>query len=262
MTIVSRSLRYMGLRTSLLHRRNLPPDLSFSSVMERFPDEGERYDYFLWSYYTCLPVELRRHRRYFARKGRGFGESAFHAMWWSLIAEFTPQRLVEIGVYRGQTLSLWTLIATLTRRRMDAWGVTPLTPSGDSVSDYVSLDYAADIARNFDRFGLGSPHLFQGLSQDPSVRHFLSSQAWDVIYIDGSHDEDVVRADVALARACMPAGAILVMDDASLYSGYRPRASAFAGHPGPSSVANSPTDMAGFTQIGSCGHNRVFQRSA
>jgi len=31
-----------------------------------------------------FPAELKKHRRYFLQDQRGFGEDAFHVMWWML----------------------------------------------------------------------------------------------------------------------------------------------------------------------------------
>ena len=56
-----------------------------------------------------FPEELKKHRQYFLQGQRGFGEDAFHVMWWMLFREMRPKSFLEIGVYRGQTLSLAAL---------------------------------------------------------------------------------------------------------------------------------------------------------
>ena len=53
---------------------------------------------------------LRDHRFFFATNGRGFGEDAFHVLWWMLLQELRPKTFLEIGVYRGQVLSLVSLL--------------------------------------------------------------------------------------------------------------------------------------------------------
>lgn len=246
-----------------LYGRGLPSfneAWTFSEVMFNIPDETKRYRYFVWLHDKYLPAEIKGHRAYFREDARGFGEDAFHAMWNKLIEEFNPHRLLEIGVYRGQVLSLWSLIAQRFGIPIDAWGVSPLTSVGDSVSSYLqNLDYKRDIERNFEHFKLGSPNLVKGLSQDDDVRHFIKSLEWDLIYIDGSHDVDIVEADVALAQSVLRPGGLLIMDDASLFSSFDPPDFAFRGHPGPSRVAASPDSMGNLTLIGTCGHNRVFQ---
>src|SRR5688572_14414463 len=62
-------------------------------------------------FHSRLPHELKAHRHYFTRRKRGFGEDAFHTMWFLLFREFRPEAFLEIGVYRGQALSLAALLA-------------------------------------------------------------------------------------------------------------------------------------------------------
>ena len=83
--------------------------------------------------YRC-PGALREHRAYFKQAGRGFGEDAFHAMWWLILKEFRPTQLLEIGVYRGQTISLWALIGRLLSLDVEVSGISPFCAAGDSVS--------------------------------------------------------------------------------------------------------------------------------
>src|SRR5215216_1927158 len=55
-------------------------------------------------FHQRLPAELRDHRAYFTSEGRGYGEDAFHVLWFLLFREFKPKTFLEIGVFRGQTL--------------------------------------------------------------------------------------------------------------------------------------------------------------
>src|ERR1700733_5793587 len=57
-------------------------------------------------FHSRLPQLLREHRAYFETAGRGFGEKAFHVMWFLLFREFQPEGFLEIGGFGGQTLSL------------------------------------------------------------------------------------------------------------------------------------------------------------
>ena len=107
-------------------------DWTFTQAMEHLPSERSRYRYFLWFHDRILASELRRHRAYFRDTSRAFGEDAFHAMWFKLFQEFRPMSAVEIGVYRGQTLTLWLLIARYLGIATDVWVVTPLSSLGDS----------------------------------------------------------------------------------------------------------------------------------
>jgi hypothetical protein len=234
---------------------------SFEELLETF-DENLRYDFFRCSYVGQIPSYVRRHRRYFSKSGRGFGEDAMHAMWWKILVDFQPTTMLEIGVYRGQTISLWSLIGKQEDfAKLEIWGLSPLVGAGDSVSAYGQIDYRNDIEENFKVFDLTSPNLFQAYSNETKGVEFISSKVWDLIYIDGSHDLDIVRQDVSIAAANLRKGGILVMDDASLYSEYRPPKSSFAGHPGPSIVAIEIESGEEFSLVGTCSHNRIYMKS-
>ena len=234
---------------------------SFAEISNIF-NENESYEYFRWSYACKIPAYIRAHRRYFSQYGRGFGEDAMHAMWWKILLEFNPITMLEIGVYRGQTISLWSLISkTENRAKSEIWGLTPLINAGDSVSSYCSLDYRSDIEANHNAFKLPTPNLVETFSYQKEGIEFVSQKVWDLIYIDGSHELDVVRKDVALASDNLKNGGILVIDDASLYSGYKPSKISFAGHPGPSVVATEIENNREFSRIGTCGHNRIYMKS-
>src|SRR5882724_5990251 len=88
-------------------------------------------------FHTRLSLELRAHRSYFAARQRGFGEDAFHVMWFLIFREFKPRQFLEIGVYRGQTLSLATLLQRIFGCAGDVAGVSPFSSAGDSVSKYM-----------------------------------------------------------------------------------------------------------------------------
>src|SRR5262249_3640974 len=73
-----------------------------------------------------LPAELRDHRTYFynvPNNRRGFGENTFHTMWYLLLQEFKPSNFLEIGVFRGQVISLVTLWAKLSRNACEVYGI-------------------------------------------------------------------------------------------------------------------------------------------
>ena len=238
------------------------PDWTFSEIQERLENENDRYEYFHWHFRRHLPAAFVNHRQYFMSIDNWCGEDSFHSMWFKLLSEYQPSKVLEIGVHRGQTLSLFALAAREGGWNAEVWGLGPLSGAGDSVSKYKdsSFDYRADIARNFREFCLPEPQLFQAYSQDTTADAFVGAKKWDLVYVDGSHDFQVVCSDIALAWRHLRIGGVLVLDDASLERGYRPYSFSFAGHPGPSAAAASTSIMRGFTEIGTCGHNRIFRR--
>lgn len=209
---------------------------------------------------TRLPVEFRRHREYFTRQKRGFGEDAFHTMWFLLFREFRPASFLEIGVYRGQTLSLALLLARREGFACLAQGISPFSTAGDSVSRYrAGLDYQADTLKNCARFQLPSPSLLKAYSTDPAAAAIVASREWDVIYIDGNHDYAVARQDWDLCARRVVPGGLIVLDDAGLSTSFRPPGFATGGHPGPSQLARE-INRPPFVEILQVGHNRVFQK--
>ena len=211
-------------------------------------------------FHQSLPEDLREHRLYFSQEQRGFGEEGFHVMWWILFREFKPARFLEIGVYRGQTLSLAALLQRALGINGSVTGISPFSSSGDEVSKYrTNIDYRLDTLGNFQHFKLPVPHLHQGYSTDGDAVALISERSWDCIYIDGNHDYAVALADWTACAAALEVGGIIVLDDSALNTAYRPPAFATGGHPGPSRVAEE-IDRSRFQEILRVGHNRVFQK--
>lgn len=235
-------------------------DVSFTEMATRFPERNTMHAYSMHYYAHHLPVRLCEHRTYFKRNLRGFGEDAFHAMWWLLLRENQPQLCLEIGVYRGQVISLWALIAQILNVPCEIHGISPFTQLGDAVSAYrEDVDYLTDTLDSFKFFNLPAPTLVKALSTDPAAIEHIASHSWDLIYIDGSHDYEIALADYRLCRDHIVSGGLLVLDDASLGSSFRPPLFSFAGHPGPSRVATEFA-MKEMKYIGAVGHNNVFQK--
>ena len=58
---------------------------------------------------------LAAHRRHVEANDLGFGDAAFHALWSRLLVaaaeRFGRVRALEIGVFKGQVISLWSALA-------------------------------------------------------------------------------------------------------------------------------------------------------
>ncbi len=235
-------------------------DLSFTEMAIRFPDRNAMYGYVFHYYWHHLSRNLCGHRTYFKQNLRGFGEDAFHAMWWLLLREYQPRLCLEIGVYRGQVISLWAMIAQMLRFPCEIHGISPFTPLGDAVSEYrENVDYLSDTIDSFKYFNLPAPRLVKAISSDHEAIKLISSCSWDLLYIDGNHDYEIALADYLLCREYLVPGGLLVMDDASLGTAFRPPLFSFAGHPGPSRVA-AEYAMRELKFLGAVGHNNVFQK--
>lgn len=236
--------------------------LSFSELRALRANRNELYFHWVHRFDHSLPNEVREHRRYFSVEGRGFGEDAFHAMWFLLFKEFRPASALEIGVYRGQTITLWKLLSRILAFPCQVAAVSPFSPAGDSVSRYQDqLDYFDDMVRNHQHFNLELPDFCRHYSTAPEARSFIQSRRWDLIYIDGNHDYEVALQDWLICSQALALGGIMVLDDSALNTDFRPPGFATAGHPGPSRLAGE-VGASPFQEIFSAGHNRVFQRTA
>jgi cephalosporin hydroxylase len=263
---MTRLLRRLGARFhGVIEERRLSRlheiynfDASFSEAAARFGDPNNMYAYAHHYFHTRCPREVQEHRTFFRHKQRGFGEDALHAMWWLLLREFRPAMCLEIGVYRGQTISLWSLVARSIGFRCYVHGISPFTAVGDAASRYPKgLDYLEDTLESFRRFNLAPPTLLRALSTEAAAASYVSARRWDLIYIDGNHDYEVVLQDYRLCRDHLSTGGLLVLDDSSLGTDYEPPAFAFAGHPGPSRVCREVV-MGELSFAGRVGHNTVF----
>lgn len=235
-------------------------DFDFTEATKKFPSRNDLYAYMHHYSHQLLMEDLQQHRKYFSLESRGFGEDAFHAMWFALFREFKPSTVLEIGVYRGQVISLWALLAEKLGFDCDVHGISPFTPAGDNVSSYLqNIDYYGDVLEHHNHFGLNAPSLYRGFSTELGATEYIKRRSWDLIYIDGSHDYDVALQDYIICRDQLSQNGILVMDDSSLYTDYIPPRFAFAGHPGPSQVVKDLA-MNELHFLGGVGHNNVFRR--
>jgi cephalosporin hydroxylase len=235
-------------------------ELNIHDIKKEFPVLNEQHLYFHNYFWNLSPYWLRNHREYFSKERRAFGEDAFHAMWYLVFKEFKPKKVLEIGIYRGSTLSLFSLLSQKFQLQMEVHGISPFSSAGDAVSKYMdNLDYYSDVKKNFEFFNLPIPFLHKGYSTDFDMINQIKSNEWDLIFIDGNHDYEVAKADFNVCSQYLRTGGLIVLDDSSLYTDFKAPFYSTTGHPGPSKVA-SEIDMDLFEEILSVGHNRVFKK--
>ena len=94
-------------------------------------------------------------------------------VWFLLQKEFTLRQFLEIGVYRGQTLSLVFLLQQIDRTDGVVAGTSPFCAAGDSVSRYrEDIDYLDGARQTFRTFSLPEP----GLLRASSIKFYLVCQ--------------------------------------------------------------------------------------
>lgn len=230
---------------------------------------------------------LMKHRRYIEENNLGFGDRAFHYMWLLLLQYLfertdAPQ-LLEIGVYKGQVISLWDLIAKELGRKCEVTGVTPLsgtTRPGNPIihywkyftgkqfrgqlksgNFYEDTNYFEIIGALFTLFNLNfnNVKLHKGLSSDAQILSELRDAKFDVIYIDGDHRRWAVETDIRNYAPKVKIGGFLVMDDASCNIPGGERNEYWKGHQSVSDACEK-IPSAEFENVLNIGHNRIFQR--
>lgn len=227
-------------------------------------NRNELYLYFYYYFRYRSSTIVKIHRYYFKQDKRGFGEDAFHSMWEIIFKTFLPTSILEIGVYRGQTLSLFNLLSKKNNIVSEVWGITPLDSSADNVSEYKDIDYLNDIKNHFKFFKLNNPNILNSYSTDKKSLDFISTKQWDLIYIDGNHNYETVLSDVNISIQNLKKGGILAMDDSSLYQDFNLQnlgIKAFKGHPGPSKVFESLLNSTEVNFLLGVGHINLFLKN-
>ena len=151
--------------------------------------------------------ELKKHRDFVEQNAFGFGERSFWWLWKLLCKELPEDAsMLEIGVFRGATLSVWKLLKPKGR----IFGVTPM----DSSDGHWESDYKADIARMHDEFNLPQPRIFHGRSDNPKLMSAVTTFLYDCVYIDGDHSYEGALHDLVTYAPLVRKGSYLIIDDA------------------------------------------------
>jgi hypothetical protein len=186
---------------------------------------------------------LKEHRDWVEANAWGFGLRSFHYMW-LLIIDYIQRtwpglnNLLEIGVYKGQVLSLWALCSAKLGAPTDLYAISPFSGSVPQsralrrlktlfspryrrlfkeANAYPDRDYLADCATIFNRFDLPfeAVHTIRGSSLDSTVHAQVAQTTFSVVYIDGDHRYAAVQSDIRRYATRLRSGGLLVMDDSA-----------------------------------------------
>jgi Methyltransferase domain len=235
---------------------------------------------------TWADSALAEHRNYIEANGLGFGDPAFHSMWRMLLneaaARFSDVRALEIGVYKGQVICLWALLARLDAIRLKVEAVTPLEGRPNKLSGlrqrlkyltsarfredirnanfYEEDDYLGSINALFRRFDvdLSEVNLHRGYSTDSEIIVDLRSRQFQLIYVDGDHSYKGALHDFKTFGPMIAKGGFLVADDAGCEL---PGTGFWKGHESVSRAAEILPSL-GFVNVLNVGHNRIYERVA
>lgn len=265
-----------------------PPHRMLDDWVMEYRNERDANTAIYWDFDRLArqPGWLASHRDWVELNKWGFGDRALHHMWYLILdhlikSEVQPSCL-EIGVFKGQIISLWALIAARLNAPLRIAALSPFSGSASPVIKnrivrkllktvsrkyredaiagnlYGAGDYLADCRRIFDEFGLDfdQVEILRGFSNDAKLLAGLSARAFGLIYVDGDHSEAGALGDVHNFAPKVVPGGFIVMDDAALsVESDLP----YRGRPGASMAADLLPSL-GFENILNVGHNRVFRK--
>ncbi len=263
-----------------------PPPLPFDGLVSAYRNTAEHNDELHQQLTTATWADphLANHRRHVETNQLGFGDPAFHAMWASLLVaagnRFGTVRALEIGVFKGQVISLWALLARMYGLNVEISALGPLAgqprPQStlftkiryrlsrhfreqiDNANFYADEDYAAIIRAHFSQHGLdfNAVKVHRGFSTDPVLLQTLANETFHLIYVDGDHSYAGALHDFKTFAAKIPAGGWLIADDAG---GDLPGTTFWKGHEAVTRAVQIMPSL-GFKNILNVGHNRIFER--
>lgn len=118
-------------------------------------------------------------------------------------------RYLEIGAYEGKTLAFmdWLLPGKLDVTVIDPWFDEALNPE----EKYHAVE--PRFQRNTAKLGFRSLATRKGFSTYELPKMLEVGEAFDLIYVDGSHTAWAVGVDLAFCAAMLPVGGMMVLDD-------------------------------------------------
>jgi hypothetical protein len=229
---------------------------------------------------------LAEHRKHVEENKLGFGDAAFHAMWSALLTEaatrFGQVRTLEIGIFKGQVISLWSLLAKTRGLDLQVSALGPLAGQPrpvsrfrllnslryrldrryreqiDNANYYDDADYEGIVRRLFERYQMDFNHvrLLRGFSTDPDILRKVEADTYHLIYVDGDHSYDGAMHDFRTFGPKVVPGGWLIADDAG---GDLPGTVFWKGHEAVGRAVRTLPSL-GFRNVLNVGHNRVYER--
>lgn len=265
---VDRWLKTTNFITSPLE---MVPLMTIDGVIQYYEDIPDKHTA-IWLGFKRLVnayPQLKNHRDWIVQNDFGYGNRAFHWMWYLITQELPLEfKFLEIGVFKGQLISLMSMLNRHHRKNGQIYGITPLTNAGDKYSKHPDVDYEDHIQRIYQQFGLDASDLgiIQGFSNDPDIIETAQELGpFDVVFVDGCHDYEVVVSDITHYGNMLKVGGLMVIDDASSYLNI-PKGLIRMDWFGLEDVSNAARDTIEkderFQHLFAVGHNRVWKKIA
>lgn len=263
---------------------------TLEDYIKNYQNTAEHNDY-VWEHFKDLvnqtPI-LKSHRDYVEEKQAGFGDRSFHYMWYLLLKHLKQKQddvsLLEIGVFKGQVISLWALVSKEIGLNAAITGISPLEgnyPNNSFFRNYYFRKLMSYIIPSIKRdFADGNIHiqedflghiklmfknsdldfdqinLIKGYSNDENVVSQVKDKTFDMVYIDGDHSYKVCKEDIDNYAKLIKPNGFLIMDDAS---NLIPGTKFFKGIMEVSKACEE-IDTSVFKNVLNVGHNRVYQK--
>lgn len=144
----------------------------------------------------------------------GHGHRSLQYMW-KLLVDAMPNdfKFLEIGVYKGQILSLMELLSKEANKNSKIVGVTPLYDP--DFGNYDRMPYIKYLYK-VNGLSMDNTMIIDGLSQKPEIIKKAHEQGpFDMVYIDGDHSYQATVDDILNYDSCLKIGGYMVVDDAS-----------------------------------------------
>jgi len=208
--------------------------------------------------------ELKKHRDFIEESQLrfnmiyGHGHRSLQYLWKLLVDEMPSEfSFLEIGVYKGQILSLIEMLTKMSGKRSAINGVTPLFDP-----EFAPYDRGPFITNIYKQFNLDQKNtaIFNGRSGDPEVIKKISSKApFDMVYIDGDHSYDGTVLDIETYGPMVQSKGFLIIDDCNTYKNMPD--GLFSGIDTVSdAVRNKVETDKSFREVLTCMHVRVWQK--
>lgn len=239
-------------------------------ALENYYTDSPEKHVFIWNTMKYLVNQhplLKSHRDFVVQHGWGYGNRAFHWMW-NILVQHSPEnfKFLEIGVFKGQTISLVSLLNKLYNKNGTVYGITPLSSSGDKYATHPDINYEEAIMTIYGKFELDAQDLqiLQGYSDDTAVIEQTEQLGpFDLVYVDGCHDYEVVVSDLTHYGNMVKLNGYLVVDDASNTLNI-PDNLIRLNWRGLPDVTKATNDVLlnnpKFKEVFAVGHNRIFKR--
>jgi hypothetical protein len=156
--------------------------------------------------------KLKAHRDFVESNAFGFGERSFGWLFKLIIDEMPEEfSFLEIGVFRGSSLSLVQLLADMSYRKVKRYGVSPM----DTSDGHWDSDYFHDVYHIHWSLGLDTDYtIYHGSSTDKKIiKKAKSTEKYNILYIDGGHTKEVVDSDLLHYPDMIKSGGYLMIDD-------------------------------------------------